>query len=70
VHNKQSERTVTQKVEAIEEYFDVCDWQISAIEKAITSLDSRRVVAHDDVKDWIASWGMTIERPTPRAKEI
>jgi predicted transcriptional regulator len=31
------------------------EWQVSGIKKAIASLDRGDAVAHDQVKDWIAS---------------
>ena len=42
--------------EAIREYIDVNDWQVSAIKRAIASLDRGEWVSHDWVKKWVASW--------------
>jgi RHH-type rel operon transcriptional repressor/antitoxin RelB len=52
--------------EAIEEYLAVNEWQVSGIKKAIASLDRGDTVAHDQVKDWVASWGSKKERPAPK----
>ena len=52
--------------EAINEYLDVNEWQVAGIKRAITSLDGGKGVAHQQVKDWIASWGSKNERPIPK----
>jgi RHH-type transcriptional regulator, rel operon repressor / antitoxin RelB len=52
--------------EAINEYLDVNEWQVAGIEQAITSLDRGEGVAHERVKDWIASWDGASERPIPK----
>jgi predicted transcriptional regulator len=53
--------------EAINEYLDVNEWQVAGIKKAIASLDSGKGIPHEQVKDWIASWGTGTERPTPKS---
>jgi predicted transcriptional regulator len=52
--------------EAISEYLDVNEWQVAGIGQAIQSLDRGEGVAHEEVKDWIKSWGGKKERPAPR----
>lgn len=52
--------------EAINEYLDVNEWQVAGIKKAIESLDRGHGVPHEQVKDWIASWGSVNERPIPK----
>jgi predicted transcriptional regulator len=52
--------------EAIDEYLDVNEWQVAGIGSAIASLDRGEAVAHEDVKDWVASWGSDEERPRPK----
>ncbi|HUO94334.1 MAG TPA: CopG family ribbon-helix-helix protein [Rhizomicrobium sp.] len=52
--------------EAINEYLDVNEWQISGIKQAIASLDHGEGVSHVQVKDWVASWGSDGERPAPK----
>jgi len=51
--------------EAINEYLDVNEWQITGINRAIASLDRQPGVAHGRVKEWVASWGSNKERPVP-----
>jgi RHH-type transcriptional regulator, rel operon repressor / antitoxin RelB len=52
--------------EAINEYLDVHEWQVAGIKQAITSLDRGERVPHQQVKDWIASWGSGDERPVAK----
>jgi predicted transcriptional regulator len=52
--------------EAINEYLDVNEWQVAGIKQAIASLDRGEGVPHERVKDWVMSWGSSIERPPPR----
>jgi predicted transcriptional regulator len=43
--------------EAIKEYLDVNEWQVAGIKQAIAPLDRGEGVSHEQVKDWITSWG-------------
>ena len=52
--------------EAINEYLDVNEWQVAGVKRAIASLDRGEGIAHDRVKDWVASWGGKNERPKPK----
>ena len=52
--------------EAINEYLDVNEWQVSGIKEAIASLDSGEGVPHERVKQWVESWGSGEERPLPK----
>jgi predicted transcriptional regulator len=52
--------------EAIKAYLDVNEWQVAGIERAIASLDRGEGIAHDAVRDWVASWGGREERPAPK----
>jgi RHH-type transcriptional regulator, rel operon repressor / antitoxin RelB len=52
--------------EAINEYLDVNEWQISGIRQAIASLDRGEGVSHAQVNDWVSSWGSDNERPAPK----
>jgi len=58
--------------EAINEYLDVNEWQVAGIARAIASLDRGEGIPHDDVRDWVASWGSATEKPAPKsaAKDI
>ena len=40
--------------------------QIEGIKKALVSLDRSEGIAHDDVKQWVKSWGHKRERPLPK----
>jgi RHH-type rel operon transcriptional repressor/antitoxin RelB len=52
--------------EAIGEYVEINEWQIAGIKQAIASLDRGEGVAHAQVKDWVASWGTSDEKPAPK----
>ena len=52
--------------EAINEYLDLNEWQVAGIQKAVASLDRGAGVPHDQVKEWVSSWGRTKERPAPK----
>jgi predicted transcriptional regulator len=52
--------------EAIKEYLDVNEWQVAGIKQAIASLDRGERVPHQQVKDWITSWGSDREQPVPK----
>ena len=52
--------------EAINEYLDINEWQVAGIKKAIASLDDGKGIPHDQVKNWVASWGSEKERPIPK----
>jgi RHH-type transcriptional regulator, rel operon repressor / antitoxin RelB len=52
--------------EAIDAYLDVNEWQVAGIKQAIASLERGEGVPHDQVKEWIASWGSDHERPVPK----
>jgi RHH-type transcriptional regulator, rel operon repressor / antitoxin RelB len=51
--------------QAINEYLDVNEWQVTRILHAITSLEAGLGVPHERVKDWVASWGKPNETPLP-----
>ena len=51
--------------EAINEYLAVNEWQVAGIKQATASLDRGGGIAHDSVKDWVASWGSANEKPAP-----
>ena len=52
--------------EAIYQYLEVNEWQVAGIKQATASLDRGEGVAHEQVKDWVTSWGSRRERPIPR----
>ena len=48
------------------EYLDLNEWQVTGIQKAMTSLDRGEGVPHERVKEWVDSWNSKKERPSPR----
>jgi len=52
--------------EAINEYLEINEWQVTGIRRAIASLNRGKGVPHRLVKDWIASWGGANEKPVPK----
>lgn len=52
--------------EAIGEFVDVNEWQIAGIKRAMTLMDRGEGVAHEQVKEWVRSWGRAKERPAPK----
>ncbi len=51
--------------EALNDYLDVNEWQVAGVKEAIASLDRGEGVPHEEVKDWVKSWGRKRERPVP-----
>jgi RHH-type transcriptional regulator, rel operon repressor / antitoxin RelB len=52
--------------EAINEYLDTNEWQVSGVKCAVASLDRGEGIPHESVKDWVASWGGANEKPLPK----
>ncbi len=52
--------------EAIVAYLDINEWQVAGVTKALSSLDRGKGVAHERVRDWVASWETRKERPVPK----
>jgi predicted transcriptional regulator len=52
--------------EAIGEYVDVNEWQIAGIKQAMAAMDRGEGVAHEEVREWVRSWGDHKQRPAPR----
>jgi len=52
--------------EAISEYLNVNEWQVAGVKQATAFLDRGEGIAHEEVKEWISSWGRTNERPMPK----
>jgi RHH-type rel operon transcriptional repressor/antitoxin RelB len=51
--------------EAICAYLDTNEWQISGIAAALSSLDGGEAIPHRRVRQWVASWETSHERPSP-----
>jgi len=52
--------------EALDQYLDVNEWQVAGVKRAMASLDRGEGVSHEEVKDWVDSWGRKRERPVPK----
>ncbi len=52
--------------EAIGEFVDINEWQIAGIKRAMVSLDRGEGIAHEQVEQWVRSWGGAKERPAPK----
>jgi RHH-type rel operon transcriptional repressor/antitoxin RelB len=52
--------------EELNEYLDVNEWQVEGIKTAVASLDRGAGIRHEDVKEWVNSWGHKRERKPPK----
>ena len=52
--------------DAISEYLDVNEWQVAGIKRAIASIDRGEGVPHEQVKQWVESWGTDSVQAPPR----
>jgi predicted transcriptional regulator len=52
--------------EAVSEYLALREWQVSAIEAGIASLEREGGIAHEAVRNWIESWGTEHELDPPK----
>jgi RHH-type rel operon transcriptional repressor/antitoxin RelB len=52
--------------EALNAYLDVNEWQVAGVKRAMASLDRGDGVPHQEVKDWVGSWGRKRERTAPK----
>jgi RHH-type rel operon transcriptional repressor/antitoxin RelB len=52
--------------EALNEYLDGIEWQVAGVKRAMASLDRGDGVPHQEVKDWVNSWGRKRERLAPK----
>jgi RHH-type rel operon transcriptional repressor/antitoxin RelB len=52
--------------EAVSEYLALQEWQVSAIEAGIASLEREGGIAHEAVREWIESWDTENELDPPR----
>jgi len=52
--------------EAVTEYLALQEWQVSAIEAGIVSLDREGEIAHAAVRNWIGSWDTDEELDPPK----
>lgn len=54
--------------EAIECYLAMQNWQIKAIEQSVKKADSKKAkfIEHQNVSDWLNSWGNKDEQEPPK----
>lgn len=52
--------------EAIEEYLAVQEWQDARIQEALAAVERGEVIAHEDIVEWVKSWGTDNELPAPK----
>ncbi len=54
--------------EAIENYLAMHSWQVKAIEKSVKKANSKKAkfVKHENVSDWLNSWGTEKEQEPPK----
>ena len=47
---------------------EINEWQIAGVQRAIKSLEAGKGVSHQEVKDWVMSWGSgdVLSMPKPR----
>jgi predicted transcriptional regulator len=50
------------------EFADLAEWHLAAIDEVIAEADAEILIAHDDVVAWLASWGTAHELPMPRPR--
>ncbi len=51
--------------EAVREYLELHAWQIEEINKGLEDVKAGRLVDHDDVGEWLKSWGSSDEGKIP-----
>jgi len=54
--------------EAIDNYLQLQEWQIAAIQDGIDSIEKHGTVPHREVMAWVESWGTESELPKPQPR--
>ncbi|HEY2659827.1 MAG TPA: CopG family ribbon-helix-helix protein [Caulobacteraceae bacterium] len=52
--------------QAIKDYVALEQWRLAAIAEGLKAADEGRVAVHEDVADWVRSWGRPGEFPPPK----
>jgi predicted transcriptional regulator len=52
--------------EAINEYLDLNEWQVTGVQNAMATLDRGKGIPHQRVKEWVNSWGSKREQSAPK----
>jgi len=50
---------------AVDAYLEIQAWQISHIKKGLADADAGRTLSHEQVRDWLATWGSGKESDPP-----
>lgn len=53
---------------ALETYLNEQEWQIKAIEEGLKDAEEGRLIPHEEVMQWLESWGTENELPRPQCK--
>jgi len=53
---------------AVASYVEQQQWQLAEIETGIQDANAGRVIAHEDVKGWLSSWGTDNEQAPPKCE--
>ena len=51
--------------QAVRDFLELRDWQDAAIEEGLRAAEEGRIFEHDEVAEWVASWGRPDELPMP-----
>jgi predicted transcriptional regulator len=63
-----TDRPVTWHVaQALAAYVELNRWQVTAIREGLDAADAGKVVALEDAKAWVDSWGTGHEKPRPKS---
>jgi predicted transcriptional regulator len=54
--------------QAVRDFVEVQQRQFAAVDEGIRAADAGRLVAHEDVVAWVASWDGPNERPMPKCE--
>jgi len=52
--------------QAVRDYVAVQQWQLAAIDEGIADADTGQVASHEEVMEWVRSWGKPDELPPPK----
>jgi RHH-type transcriptional regulator, rel operon repressor / antitoxin RelB len=52
--------------EAIAAYVEAEEWQLGEIQAGIKDLDAGNEVGHEQVSNWLKTWGKRVEAKAPR----
>jgi predicted transcriptional regulator len=52
--------------QAVKDYVAAQQWQLAAIDEGLSAADAGRFAKHEDVLEWVRSWGQPDELPPPK----